>query len=139
MAGVSRPNDLSNSSPIYALCKTCFGLYYSLCDAFQAATEEEANQNAFDRGYSLAIMQDARSKFKAWAVGIAALQEGHLRSSLDFRLQSATEIRKRILIVLENLKESLHDGQSHLLFDDDGLVHFLTCGSFIDCFWCRTK
>ncbi len=124
MAGVPGANDLSNPSPIYALCKTCLGLYHILCDTFQDATEEEASQSGFDPAYSLAIMQDARSKFKAWALGIAALQEGRMRSSLDFRLQSASEIRKRILTILENLKESLHDGQSHLLSNDDGLMDF---------------
>jgi hypothetical protein len=131
MAEIPGLVNLSNPSLIYVMCKACFGCYHSLCDALQDAAEEEASQNGFDRDYSLAVMQDARSKFKAWAVGIAAIQEGHLRSSLDFRLQTASEIRKRILTVLENLKESLHDGQSNLAQWSGGV---LTCRSFIDCF-----
>lgn len=75
------------------------------------APSEAATQTHFAREDVLAKIQDARPRFKAWATNIAALQEGHLKSSLDFRLQEATEIRLRILKVLESLKESLSESE----------------------------
>lgn len=80
-----------------------------MCEALRDITQKEANQNGIDRDAALGEMQDARSRFKAWATSIAAFQEGYKQSSLDFRLREATEIRQRILNILESLAESLQE------------------------------
>ncbi len=86
------------------------------------------NQQAFDIGFDLNasrdFIQDARSRFKAWAVSISALQGAHLQSSLESRLVEATEIRDRILKILKALAQSLRDGWcplSMLIFPTDDM------------------
>ncbi|KAH8595331.1 hypothetical protein B0O99DRAFT_672154 [Bisporella sp. PMI_857] len=74
-----------------------------------AVTKQSSPISARTRDYRDAVLntiQDTSLGFKAWATNIAALQESHLKSSLDFRLQEAIEIRQRVLKILEDLKES---------------------------------
>jgi hypothetical protein len=106
-------HDLHTSASISSLCRECADSYGRLCVALRDSKAEEAVENGFDRDSSLVTVQDARARFKAWAVNIAALHEEHLRSSLDFRLKEATEIRQRIVKILQNLHESLEDGEQH--------------------------
>lgn len=73
-------------------------------------TASEAAENGYERDATLLTTQDARSRFKAWGNSIAAFQDVTIKSSLDARLQDADDIRKRILKILENVKESLDDG-----------------------------
>jgi hypothetical protein len=110
-AAMSRALDTSNSLPISIHCKKCLEGYSILCDELGAVTPEQALEIGFSRNASHDFMQDARSRFKAWAVNIAALQGSHLQSSLDFRLKEATEIRQRIVKILTTLTESLNEGQ----------------------------
>ncbi|KAE9366233.1 hypothetical protein N431DRAFT_495972 [Stipitochalara longipes BDJ] len=90
-------------------CHKCFELYSSLCDGLSIATTQQALDIGFDLNAARDFAQDARSRFKAWAVNIAALQGAHLQSSLDSRLKDATEIRQRILKILKALAQSLWD------------------------------
>lgn len=111
IAAMSRAQDASNTLPISIHCKKCLEGYGTLCDALGAVTPEQALDIGIDQNVSHDFMQDAQSRFKAWAVNIAALQGAHLQSSLDLRLKEATEIRQRIVKILTTLNESLNEGQ----------------------------
>jgi hypothetical protein len=116
---MSRAQNSSSTLPISVHCRNCLDGYRTLCDGLGAVTPEQALDIGLDRGASHDFMLDARSRFTAWAVNIAALQGAHLQSSLDFRLKEATEIRERIVKILTTLNESLHEGQClcpHLIY-----------------------
>jgi hypothetical protein len=108
---MSRAQDSKDAPAISILCKSCVGCYNSLCDGLDALTPERALAIGFNRNASHDLVHDARSRFKAWATTIAALQPGHLESSLDFRLKEAIEIRGRIAKILTDLNESLREGR----------------------------
>lgn len=110
-------NDATPTSPIFDLSRNCMKKYQALCGMLCDTTRGEANRNSFDRDEVLLGVQDAQYRFKAWATNIAALQESHLKSSLDFRLQEATEIRERVLKILEDLRGSLTDATSIVVGD----------------------
>lgn len=99
---------------ISASCHNCFELYKSLCDQLSAVTPQRALDIGFDLNASYDFIQDARSRFKAWAVNIAALQGVQLQSSLESRLKDTTEIRQRILKILDSLAQSLWEGRYSL-------------------------
>lgn len=108
---MSRSQDLTYSIPISIACKNCLKDYDALCNQFAAATPEQALEIGFDRNAFQDFVQYSRSRFKTWAVSIAALQGAHLQSSLDFRLKEAAEIRQRIVKILTTLQGSLREGQ----------------------------
>ena len=58
-------------------------------------------------------LRDPYLHFKAWATSIAALHRPHLKSSLDFRLQDALQIKGQVLNLLRILHDSLMQGKSH--------------------------
>lgn len=101
----------ADTSAISSQSNTCMSLYQRLFVELHEATHEQCRENKFDRDLTLARVGDARARFKAWAVSIAAFQSGHLRSSLDYRLKDASEIRERILKILAELQESLLTGK----------------------------
>lgn len=70
----------------------------------------EAHEYGYDRDSSLFAMQDTFAHFKAWGNSIAAFQSVMVRTSLEFRLKEATEIRQRVLKILGNLQVSLYEG-----------------------------
>jgi hypothetical protein len=73
--------------------------------------ENEDQILGYDRDHALLTMQDARARFKAWGESIAAFHPGSVRTSLDFRLREAPEVRGRALQILEYLQEYLHEGE----------------------------
>ncbi|KAL5328075.1 hypothetical protein ACEPPN_005783 [Leptodophora sp. 'Broadleaf-Isolate-01'] len=101
----------SSTATISSLAKECVKRYDALCTTLRETTSETATAHGFVRDDVFIRIQDARPRFKAWATNIAALQEGHLKSSLDFRLREAVEIRSRVLKILESLKESLNEAE----------------------------
>ncbi|PMD16026.1 hypothetical protein NA56DRAFT_709109 [Hyaloscypha hepaticicola] len=100
-------SDGNEAPTISARCKECIEKYHLLCDELEECTTDQAANVGFDKVLALATMEDARSRFKAWATNIAALQKPSMKSSLDSRLSEATQIRRRILSILADLKESL--------------------------------
>jgi len=100
----------SQKLSISAYCHNCLEHYRVLCDELGVVTNQQAFDIGFDLNASRDFIQDARSRFKAWAVNIAALQGAHLQSSLESRLKEATEVRERILKILKALAQSLWDG-----------------------------
>ena len=110
-AAMSRSRDSNNLVPISVHCGNCLEDYDALCDQLAVATSEQALDTGFDRTSSQDFVQDARSRFKAWAMSIAALHGPNLQSSLDFRLKEATEVRQRIVRILTSLSGSLREGK----------------------------
>ncbi|KAL2061158.1 hypothetical protein VTL71DRAFT_7431, partial [Oculimacula yallundae] len=101
----------SSSATISSLAKDCLIRYDVLCEILRETSPDTAAANGFVREDVLIEIQDARPRYKAWATNIAALQESHLKSSLDFRLREALEVRSRVLKILESLRESLHEAE----------------------------
>lgn len=100
--------DGDKAPTISARCGECIQHYHLLCDELEDYTTEQATDVGLNEKLALATMNDARSRFKAWATNIAALQKPSMKSSLDSRLSEATEIRLRILRILDDLRESLN-------------------------------
>ncbi|KAG9233737.1 hypothetical protein BJ875DRAFT_441949 [Amylocarpus encephaloides] len=94
---------------IFSLSKACLDAYTGFYTALELSTTRQTDESNFDKNALLPTALDARLKFQAWAVNIDALQKDHLRTSLDFRLKEATNIRQRIIKILQGLQESLED------------------------------
>jgi hypothetical protein len=75
------------------------------------ASHGEYEISGYDTHLALLAIQDARARFKAWGESIAAFHDGPAKTSLDFRLREAPEIRGRALQILEYLQEYLHEGE----------------------------
>lgn len=106
----------AKSSPaISALYKSCLSSYDGVQKALLLSTYEQATKFKYDRDGLTVSIQEAQSKFKAWAQNIAAFQSPNLRTSLDFRLKEATGIRERIIKILQELQKSLSEGQSSII------------------------
>jgi hypothetical protein len=99
-------------SQISTLCHRCIAGYQELTETLRDTEAKDAIERGFNRDEKLAASQDSKARFRAWAVNIAALQKSHLRSSLDFRLQDAAELRQRIVRILEELVKSLENASS---------------------------
>jgi hypothetical protein len=113
------PNNCENNSlSIYARCKTCLDHYVVLDSAVKASTAAAASEIGFYQSPTSRTVEDACTRFIAWATDIAALQQPHLQSSLDSRLREATDIRQRIFKILADLEASLQTGG----FPLDGLM-----------------
>lgn len=107
------PND---PAAISLLSKDCLKRFHRICDILQdeAPNHPSLPEDGFpslDTHLALLTMQDARARFKAWGDSIAAFHPGHVRTSLDFRLEEASEVRGRVLQILEYLQEYLHEGK----------------------------
>lgn len=103
------------SPAISVFYKSCLSSYDGVQAALFSSTYEQAKQSRYDRDGLIVSIQEARSKFKAWAQNIAAFQSPKLRTSLDFRLKEATGIRERIIKILQELQTSLSEGLSNLI------------------------
>ncbi len=83
------------------VCSTSFRRLYK---ALESAKSDSRPQ------ISLACVTDQHGRFNVWAGNLGAYQHG--RSSLDYRLREASQIRKEFVKVLEYLKETLDDGEN---------------------------
>lgn len=92
-------------SPIASCAKNCLGLFEDLVELLR----EPAHQD--DSGISDTEITDAFGRFKIWAGNIGAFQQIDLKSSLDFRLRDTPKISTQILEILDDLAESLEDGE----------------------------
>jgi len=111
---IATTTDPTAGSPIAVNSRKCIADLTNLCDTLREVTVEESGRRGYDRNQVLVAMEDAQARFKAWAVNIAALHSGNMRSSLDFRLMDAADMRRRTLKVLEDLQESLNAGKQSL-------------------------
>ncbi|RDW61415.1 hypothetical protein BP5796_11307 [Coleophoma crateriformis] len=100
-------NKAAATSPISVQCNDCMTFYSRLSVALHDSLPHNCFDTGFDRDRAISLVKEYRAKFNGWAGSIAATQSGHLRSSLDYRLKDAVDIRKRILAILLDLRESL--------------------------------
>ncbi|KAK3327391.1 hypothetical protein B0T19DRAFT_161775 [Cercophora scortea] len=76
--------------------------------AFQALTAAPLDvPSAGEERLSFPEIDDEFSRFKVWSANIGAHQTG--RSSLDYRLRDASNIKNQVVKLLQNLAELLHD------------------------------
>jgi hypothetical protein len=61
--------------------------------------------------------QDELGRFKVWAGNIGALQPKEMESSLEYRLRDASRTRKHVLDFLQDLYESLKEGNLNFSFE----------------------
>ena len=106
---IATTTDPTAGSPIAVNSRKCIADLTNLCDTLREVTVEESGRRGYDRNQVLVAMEDAQARFKAWAVNI-----GNMRSSLDFRLMDAADMRRRALKVREDLQESLNAGKQSL-------------------------
>ncbi|KAH7400308.1 hypothetical protein BKA64DRAFT_479224 [Cadophora sp. MPI-SDFR-AT-0126] len=112
MADIKTPSLVpSDTVTISSLANGCTKSYETLCTILKETAAEIATAHGFVRDDVLIKIQDARLRFTTWATNIAALQDGHLESSLEFRLREATEVRSRVGEILECLRESLEEAE----------------------------
>jgi hypothetical protein len=64
-----------------------------------------------DGDVSTAEAADILGQFKVWSGNIGALHGYEIRSSLDFRLREAPKIASQVVELLEELEDSLNDGE----------------------------
>jgi hypothetical protein len=107
---VVRPPKLSPLEGIFDRSIDCLERFQDSIQILKDTDPSMATGHGYDLEFSLFAMQDAFAHFKAWGSNIAAFQDGTLRSSLQFRVKEASEIRQRILKILGNLQVSLYEG-----------------------------
>jgi len=92
-------------SLIASQCRLCVSYFDQLSSLLKA----QERQSLF--GISHTAVCDELGRFRIWAGNIGALQTIKLQSSLDYRLREAPKILRQIVQLLEDLSESLQDGQ----------------------------
>jgi hypothetical protein len=96
----------SQSSLIASQCRLCVSYFDQLSSLLKAAD----GQSLF--GISHIAVCGELGRFKIWAGNIGALQTIKWQSSLDYRLREAPKMLRQVVQLLEDLSESLQDGQS---------------------------
>ena len=98
---------MSSNQPslIASQCRLCVSYFDQLSSLLKA----QERQSLF--GISHTVVCDELGRFRIWAGNIGAFQTIKLQSSLDYRLREAPKILRQIVQLLEDLSESLQDGQ----------------------------
>lgn len=86
----------------------CLQEFNSLCSSPTIWTDSIPDEGT-QSDISLVKLQNELSRFKIWSGNIGAHRKG--RSSLDHRLRDASNIRDQVVELLEDLRESLQDGE----------------------------
>ncbi|KAJ9422957.1 hypothetical protein FOXG_05745 [Fusarium oxysporum f. sp. lycopersici 4287] len=89
----------------------CLQEFNSLCSSPTIWTDSIPDEGT-QSDISLVKLQNELSRFKIWSGNIGAHRKG--RSSLDHRLQDASNIRDQLVELLEDLRESLQDAKDIL-------------------------
>lgn len=72
----------------------------------------EDSSTSFDLDLSAEEAVGELGRLRIWAGNIGAQQDGHLPTSLHYRLRDAPKLITRILDILEDVEESIEDGMS---------------------------
>lgn len=88
---------------IVELCEDCFKSFSRLYEVLESEEADNASR------MHLASITDEIGRFNIWAGNVGAHQHG--RSSLDYRLRDASQIREEFVKVLQYLRETLEDGK----------------------------
>uniref|UniRef100_A0A0D2XP58 C2H2-type domain-containing protein n=1 Tax=Fusarium oxysporum (strain Fo5176) TaxID=660025 RepID=A0A0D2XP58_FUSOF len=106
----------------------CLQEFNSLCSSPTIWTDSIPDEGT-QSDISLVKLQNELSRFKIWSGNIGAHRKG--RSSLDHRLQDASNIRDQLVELLEDLRESLQDdgasGNSELSQIFAAIVEDINC------------
>ena len=88
---------------IAELCEDCFVSFNRLYYVLESEEADNASR------MHVASIADETGRFNVWAGNIGAHQHG--RSSLDYRLRDASQIREEFVKVLQYLRETVDDGK----------------------------
>lgn len=103
----------TTSSPSVAdYVLACLHGFKILCDApriWKNGLDKDVSQRDDTEQTSLLKLKDEQSRFMVWSGNIGAHQKG--RSSLDYRLRDASNIRDHVIQILCNLIELLGDSK----------------------------
>jgi len=80
----------------------CQKHFVALEDAIASSDDQAVH------GVTTSAVNDELGRFRIWAGNIGALSVG--RGSLDYRLRDADYLHTNVISLLEDLKETLHDG-----------------------------
>ncbi|CAG8953279.1 hypothetical protein HYFRA_00003486 [Hymenoscyphus fraxineus] len=95
----------TTSSAIAPLANECLKIFQNLLDTSQKCHPD------FEIDNVRTTIDEARARFKAWGINIAAFRSAEIRTSLDSRLSEAPAIRSTILQILEDLKGYLTESR----------------------------
>ena len=85
-------------------CKACLTWFEKL-----SSLVDDSQQSAFLITH--AEVHDQWDRFNIWVGNLGASHSLSLRSSLDYRLRDAPQIKNQIVELLQDLHEALEDGQ----------------------------
>ena len=88
---------------IVELCEACFKSFNLLYEVLESEEADNASRT------HLASIADEIGRFNIWTGNVGAHQHG--RSSLDYRLRDASQIREEFVKILQYLRETLEDGK----------------------------
>lgn len=97
-------NDTIMSQSIGGIVRDCLESFDSVLSD-RAEVEGKVGESLF-----LSKIKDEQDKFKVWSGNIGAHRKG--MSSLDYRLRDASNLRKEVESLLEDLLEALTDGKA---------------------------
>jgi hypothetical protein len=110
--GITRIMATSSSTRVADYVFACLHGFKTLCDApniWESGLEKDVSQSDDTSQMSLLKLKDEQSRFMVWSGNIGAHRSG--RSSLDYRLRDASNIRDHIIQILRNLIELLGDSK----------------------------
>lgn len=89
----------------------CQKQFILLIDVLRAMTEDsEVGSGRLELSNAIAATSEELGRFRTWANNIGALSDG--RGSLGYRVNTAEYLRHSIETLLEDLNESLQDGET---------------------------
>ncbi|KAK8091751.1 hypothetical protein PG997_002112 [Apiospora hydei] len=96
--------------------QTIGGLVRDCLESFDSVlSSRTGHEKKADESLALARINDEQGKFKVWSGNIGAHRKG--TSSLDYRLRDASNLRKEVQALLEDLLEALADAKR--IFDGE--------------------
>ncbi|KAI9651378.1 hypothetical protein NHQ30_001420 [Ciborinia camelliae] len=94
---------------IYARSVDCMERFQYAIQSLKGIDSAKGTERGYDTKKSLSKMKFVFAMFNRWGNESAAFEDAALRSSLEFRLEEASEVKQRVLKILSNLQVSLHE------------------------------
>ena len=86
---------------------------YTKCEGLFDILAKAVSQQLLRASLTNAKVQDEFDRFKIWGGNLGARHSASAKISLDWRLRNATELRKEIIQLLEEIASALEDRKSH--------------------------
>ena len=103
---MSSRGDVEFEPTIAGYVVTCLKAFNILCQILSKPYHEFQDQ------IQLEDVKDELGRFRIWSGNIGAHRKGC--SSLDYRLRDASHISRRVIGLLQDLNQTLQDGELHL-------------------------